>query len=106
MFCFYFLVGFSLIVLPEAVTKVGVLKNFTKFTEKHLCWSLFLIKLQALSPLTVLKRDSNTCVSFEFWEICKNTFLKIEHLLWLLVYFESLFLKNKFVTDLKRIADE
>ena len=25
----------------------GVLKNFVIFTEKHLCWSLFMIKLQA-----------------------------------------------------------
>ena len=28
--------------------KTDVLKNFAIFTEKHLCWSLFLIKLQAL----------------------------------------------------------
>ena len=27
--------------------KIGVLKNFAKFTGKHLCWSLFLINLQA-----------------------------------------------------------
>ena len=27
--------------------KIGVLKNFAIFAEKHLCWSLFLIKLQA-----------------------------------------------------------
>ena len=26
----------------------GVLQNFGKFTGKHLCWSLFLIKLQVL----------------------------------------------------------
>ena len=25
--------------------KIGVLKNFANFTGKHLCWSLFLIKL-------------------------------------------------------------
>ena len=32
----------------EAVTGAGgVLKNFVIFTGKHLCWSLFLIKLQA-----------------------------------------------------------
>ena len=30
----------------EAATG-GVLKNFTNFTGKHLCWSLFLMKLQA-----------------------------------------------------------
>ena len=28
--------------------KIGVPKNFTNFTEKHQCWSLFLIKLQAV----------------------------------------------------------
>ena len=27
-----------------------VLKNFAIFTEKHLCWNLFLIKLQARNP--------------------------------------------------------
>ena len=27
--------------------KIGVLKNFVIFTEKHLYWSLLLIKLQA-----------------------------------------------------------
>ena len=26
---------------------IGVLKNFAKFMEKHLCWNLFLIKVQA-----------------------------------------------------------
>ena len=29
------------------------LKNFAIFTEKHLCWSLFLIKFQVSSPNTV-----------------------------------------------------
>ena len=27
--------------------QIGVLENFAIFTEKHLCWSLFLTKLQA-----------------------------------------------------------
>ena len=30
--------------------KIGALKNFANFTGKHLCWSLFLIKLQAFRP--------------------------------------------------------
>ena len=29
----------------------GVVKNFGVFTEKHQCWSLFLIKLQAFRPV-------------------------------------------------------
>ena len=37
-------------------------KNFANFTGKHLCWSLFLIKLQDFRAETLLKRDSNTGV--------------------------------------------
>ena len=40
--------------------KIGVLKNFAKFTRKHLWWRFFLIKLQTWRPATLLKRDSNT----------------------------------------------
>ena len=42
--------------------KIGVLKNFAIFTEKHLCWSLFLIMLQTIWPVTFYKRDSNRCI--------------------------------------------
>ena len=42
--------------------KMGVLKVFTDFTGRHLCWSHFLIKLQAWRPATLLKKDSNTGV--------------------------------------------
>ena len=39
------------------------IKNFTTFTGKHLCWSLFLIKLQVLKPVSLLKGDCNTGLS-------------------------------------------
>ena len=42
--------------------KIGVLKNFANFTGKHLCWSLFLINLQAFRSATLLKKDFNTSV--------------------------------------------
>ena len=42
--------------------KIGVLKNSANLTGKHLCWSLFLIKLQYVKPATSLKRDCNTSV--------------------------------------------
>ena len=42
--------------------KKAVLNNFAIFTGKHLCWSLYLIKLQDFSPATLLERDSNTSV--------------------------------------------
>ena len=32
--------------------KKHVLTNLSKFTRKHICWNLFLIKLQALRPST------------------------------------------------------
>ena len=35
---------------PEVFCKKAVLKNFAIFTWKRLCWSLFLIKLQAWRP--------------------------------------------------------
>ena len=42
--------------------KIDVLKNFANFTGKHLCWSLILIKLQAVRLVALLKRDSKTGV--------------------------------------------
>ena len=36
--------------------KKGVLRNFPKFTGKHLCHSLFLNKVAGLSPATLLKK--------------------------------------------------
>ena len=56
--------------------KKGVLKTFANFTENHLCWSLFLIKLQDLRTVTLLKRDSNTGVSYEICELFKNTYFE------------------------------
>ena len=54
----------------------AVLGNFAIFTGKQLCWSLFLIMVQAVRPATILKRDSNTSVSL--W-ILQNF---QEHLFW------------------------
>ena len=39
----------------KAATR-GVFKNFTNFTGKHLCWSLFFTKLQVFRPATLLKK--------------------------------------------------
>ena len=52
--------------------KKDILKNFTKFTGKHLCLTLF---LQASGLQFYLKRDYLAQVfSCEFCEIFKNTF--------------------------------
>ena len=51
---------------PEVFCKKGVLKNFAKFTVKHSCQSLFLVKL--------LKKETLAQVfSCGFCEIVKNT---------------------------------
>ena len=58
----------------------GVLRNFTKFTGKHMCQSLFfLLKFQA-PPATLFKKETLKQVfSCEFHEISKITFFT-EHL--------------------------
>ena len=57
--------------------KEGILKNLAKFTEKHLCWSLFFNKV---SDLSLLKLQTPTQVhSCKFCKIFKNIF-SIEHL--------------------------
>ena len=53
--------------------KKAVLKNFAIFTGIHLCWSLFLIKLQAYRPAILLKTDSTKGFFCEYCEIFKNT---------------------------------
>ena len=40
----------------------GVLRNFTKFTIKHFCQSLFLDKISGDRPVTLVKKDSGTGV--------------------------------------------
>ena len=53
--------------------KVGFLKNFAIFTGNHLCWSLFLIKLQVCRPATFLKQ----VFSYEYCKILKTPISKI-----------------------------
>ena len=50
----------SFLISLCATIKLGVLQNFAIHTGKQLRWSLFLVKLLAFSPATLLKRDSST----------------------------------------------
>ena len=60
----------------EMFCKKGVLRNFAKFTGKHLCQSLFLNKVAVLRPATLLKKEILALVfSCEYCEISKNAFL-------------------------------
>ena len=66
-------------ICPEVFCKKGVLKNLAKIEGKHMCWSLFWIKLQALRPATLLKSDSTIGAFCEFCEIFKKTYF-VEYL--------------------------
>ena len=46
------------------------IKTFLLITGKRLCWSLFLIVLQAFRPATLLKRDPDTG---DFLLLMRNT---------------------------------
>ena len=53
----------------EVFCKKGILKNFAKPTQKHLCESLFFNKFVGLRPATLLKKDTPTQVfSCEFYK--------------------------------------
>ena len=56
--------------------KKGVLRNFAKFTGKHLCQSLFYIKLQAEACNFTEKKTLAQVFSCEFSEISENTFFQ------------------------------
>ena len=104
---------------PRGVLQKSVLKNITKFTGKHLCWSLFLIKLDAWRPEAcsftkkrIQSKSFPVYFVFFLW-----TILLIEHLRWLhlevhkirwnsvlilplhefcfLIYFHKMFICNK-----------
>ena len=52
----------------------GVLRNFAKFTEKHLRQSLFFNKVAGLSLQLYLKETLAQVFSYEFCEVTKNIF--------------------------------
>ena len=62
----------------------GVLKDFVNFIEKHLCWSLFLIKLQAWNLFWGASANECFCtaltpfvVAYPFYFIFSTFFLSI-----------------------------
>ena len=64
----------------EVFCKKGFLKNFAKFTGKHLCQSLFLNKVADLRPVTLLKkRLQHGCFPANFAKFLRTPFLA-EHL--------------------------
>ena len=58
----------------HSVNKV-VLKNFARFTGKHLCWSFLFNKVAGLQTCNVFKRQTLAQFSCEFYETFMLTFL-------------------------------
>ena len=61
--------------------KIGVLNNFTLFTETHLCWSLFFEKLQ-IKLFT--EKLQHRCFPVNIEKFVRAAFL-IKHVWWLLL---------------------
>ena len=57
-----------------SVYRKGVLRDFTKFTGKHLCQKIFFNEVACLRPATLLKKSMAQVFSCEFCKISKNTF--------------------------------
>ena len=65
---------------PEVFCKKGVLRNFTKFSGKHLCQNLFFNKVAGLRPATLLKKNLwHSCFPVNFAKFLRTAFLT-EHL--------------------------
>ena len=61
---------------PEVFCKKGVLRNFTKFTGKHLCQILFINKVAGLRLATLLKtRRWHTRFPVNFVDFLRTPFL-------------------------------
>ena len=59
---------------PEVFCKKAVLRNFAKFTGKHLYQSLFFNKVAGLACNFIKKETLTQVFSCEFCETSKNTF--------------------------------
>ena len=71
---------------PEVFCKEGTLRNFAKFTIKHLCHSLFFNKVAGVRPATLLKkRPWHRYFPVNFAKFLRTPF-PTEHLRWLLLY--------------------
>ena len=72
---------------PEVFCKKGALKNFAKFTGKHLCQSPFFSEVTGLRSATLLKNSlCHGCFPVNFEKFLRAPFLE-EHLRWLLMVY-------------------
>ena len=70
----FFLHAFVRSSRPEVLCKKGVLRNFGKFIEKHMCQKLFFNKVAGLRPATLLKKSlCHRCFSVNFAKFLQST---------------------------------
>ena len=71
---------------PDVFCKQGVLRDFVKFTGKHLRQNLFFNKVAGLRLATLLKKRLwRSCFPVNFMKFRRKLFF-INHLQWLLLY--------------------
>ena len=92
---------------PDVFCKKGVLRNFAKFTGKHLCQSLFFNKVAGLRPPTLFKKRLwHRCFPMNYAKFLKTPFI-IEHLWWLLLESTSfIFCREVYLLVMKRSGEE
>ena len=68
---------------PNVFCEKGFLRNFAKFTGRHLCQSFLFNKVAGLKPATLFKKRLwRRCFPVNFAKFLRTPFL-IEHLWWL-----------------------
>ena len=78
----------------EVFCEKGILRNFAKFTGKHMCRSLFLNKVTGPRPGTLLKRRLwYRCFPVNFVKFLRAPFLT-EHPRWLLLTLDNLIINK------------
>ena len=86
--------------------KIGVLKSFTNFTGKHLCWILLLKKLAGWRPATLFKKIlQHRYFPVKFEKFLRSPFFT-EHLRWLLLhlrYFATFIWRTIFLFSTHRL---
>ena len=67
---------FSVIIVCKNLQffNIGAIKNLRNFTGRHVSWNLFLIKLQSLRPVTLIKkRLKDRCCSSKIRKFYRKT---------------------------------
>ena len=79
----YFMICISRSSRLEVFCTKGALRNCAKFTEKHLCQSLFFNKVAGLRACNFIKKETLAqCFPVNFAEFLRTPFIT-EHLWWL-----------------------